>query len=89
VYRASGTRADRPIVRNNQRQIGWYQQKGGDSVGILRTATTISGDVTNLAKAIVANYLALHGEEGRLNEVVGDNPFGANLDQYLAFNKMT
>lgn len=68
---------------NGKRQVGAY--KTNENVDL--TASLISNNVTNLAKAVVANYLALSGKEGTLDEVVGDNPFGANLDNYLIFNK--
>jgi len=37
---------------------------------------------------MVANYLALHGKEGMLESVVGEDPFRNNLDKYLVFNKL-
>jgi hypothetical protein len=51
------------------------------------TASLISNNVTNLAKAVVGNYLALSGRESTLESIVGDNPFGNNLNDYLIFNK--
>ena len=48
----------------------------------------ISTSVESLTKAVVANYLALHGKEGDLAKVVGDNPFGMDLEKYLAFTKL-
>jgi hypothetical protein len=81
VYRHAGRAT---LRRPNDRQIGHFLQNGS----VDREATLISNNVTNLAKAVVANYLALHGEEGRLAQVVGDNPFGNNLEQYLFFNRI-
>lgn len=85
LYRHNATsRAD--ILRNGagptaKRQIGHYNS----NTAIERNANLISNNVENLAKAVVANYLALHGEEGRLAEIVGNNPFGSNLEDYLIF----
>lgn len=81
VYRHAGRAT---LRRPNGRQIGHFLPNGS----VDREATLISNNVTNLAKAVVANYLALHGEEGRLAQVVGDNPFGNNLEQYLFFNRI-
>ncbi|TNF26272.1 MAG: general secretion pathway protein GspF [Deltaproteobacteria bacterium] len=82
VYRHAG----RATLRNaNQRQIGYFKTNGAVENG----ATVTSNSVTNLAKAVVANYMALHGEEGNLANVVGDNPFGTDLNNYLFFNKIT
>jgi hypothetical protein len=81
VYRHQG----RATLRQaGHRQIGHFRTNGA----IESSATLVSNNVTNLVKAVVANYLALHGEEGRLAQVVGDNPFGNNLDQYLFFNRI-
>lgn len=77
LYRHAG----KATLRNGLRQIGYYKESGG----VENSATPASNSSTNLAKLITANYLALHGEEGKLTEVVGDNPFGANLGNYLIF----
>lgn len=79
AYRHAG----RPTLRTGRRQIGGY--KAGGSVD--NFAATTSNSVINLNKAFVANYLALHGQESMLADVVGDNPFGNSLDQYLVFNR--
>lgn len=80
VYSPSG----RPNLRSSRRQIGHFNE----NAGVNRNANVLSNNVINLAKAVVANYLALRGEESKLAQVVGDNPFGNNLDQYLIFNKL-
>ncbi len=67
----------------NRRQIGAF--KTNENVDL--SASLISNSVTNLAKAVVANYMALSGKEGNLETVVGDNPFGSSLENYLIFNK--
>ena len=77
VYRHAG----RATLRNGTRQVGYFKESGG----VENTATPASNSSLNLAKLITANYLALHGEEGMLSQVVGDNPFGQNLGQYLIF----
>ncbi|PJB53904.1 MAG: general secretion pathway protein GspF [Bdellovibrio sp. CG_4_9_14_3_um_filter_39_7] len=81
VYRNLG----RATLRNGNRQIGSFKDTGA----VENAATPSSNSVVNLAKLITANYLALHGEENKLAAIVGDNPFGANLDKYLVFNKIT
>jgi len=80
VYKTDG----RPPIRNSGRQVGAYRDNGAVDSEVNR----ISGSVTNLTKAVVLNYLALHGREGDLEKVVGDNPFGTNLDEYIAFTKI-
>lgn len=81
VYKPGG---ERPEVRDDRRQIGAF--KAGGSVD--GSVNAISTSVEALSKAVVANYLALHGKEGDLAKVVGTDPFGASLEQYLAFGKI-
>jgi osmotically-inducible protein OsmY len=84
VYRHQGRRTLRHTNGNfntAKRQLGWFKE----NTSIERSANVMSNNVTNLAKTIVANYLALHNEESRLEEIVGDNPFGTNLSDYLIF----
>jgi hypothetical protein len=79
-YQNSG----RISLRNSGvRQIGAFQE----TQTINLAANSISNSVTNLSKAVVANYLALSGKENTLETVVGDNPFGADLNKYIFFNK--
>lgn len=87
VLRPSAPRSASPIIRNNKRQVGHYRPTG--KLAVDRQANLISNDVTNLAKAVVGNYLALQGEEGRLSQIVGGDSFGSTLDDYLVFNKIT
>ena len=63
------------------RQLGWFKA----NTAVERTANIVSNNVVNLAKAITLNYLALRGEENTIEDVVGDNPFGANLNNYIIF----
>ncbi|MBL7716372.1 MAG: hypothetical protein JNL01_12975 [Bdellovibrionales bacterium] len=87
VLRPSAPRSTSAIVRGNKRQVGWFRE--GGKIGVDRQATLVSNDVTSLARAVVGNYLALQGEEGRLSQVVGGDTFGSRLDEYLVFNKIT
>ena len=80
VYKKDG----KVEIRDNRRQIGAFK----DSGTVDEASSKISGSVDNLSKAIVANYLALHGREGELAQIVGQEPFGAELEKYLAFNKI-
>jgi hypothetical protein len=74
-----------PLAKEGRRQIGAFKDTGG----VDENANKISGSVVNLSRAVVANYLALHGLEGKLTEVTGANPFGADLaSEYLAFTKL-
>jgi hypothetical protein len=80
VYKKDG----RPAMRSNRRQVGYFQANGA----VNPTAMLTSNSVTNTAKAMVANYLALHGLEGQLEKVVSDDPFRLQLDSYLMFDKL-
>lgn len=82
LYRNAGKATLRTA---NKRQIGSFKDNGA----VDTTATLTSNSVTNLSKALVANYLSLNGKESMLADVVGDNPFGSNLNNYLFFNKIT
>ena len=82
VYKKDG----KPQIRNaDQRQVGYFRPS---SASVENTALLTSNSVVNLSKALVANYLALHGKEGNLAQVVGTDPFASNLDKYLVFNKL-
>lgn len=75
----------RPGLRQaNHRQIGHFKAKGAS---VETSALLTSNSVVNTAKAMVANYLALHGKEGNLASVVGEDPFNTRLDKYLVFKK--
>lgn len=82
LYRNAGKATLRTA---DKRQIGAFKDNGA----VDTTATLVSNSVTNLSKAVVANYLSLSGQEAKLADVVGDNPFGSNLKDYLFFNKIT
>lgn len=70
-------------IRNTARQIGGYKEGGSND----NNATPASNSVVNVAKAVVLNYLALHGMEGQFEATVADNPFGS-LDPYIFFGKI-
>lgn len=81
VYKKDG----KPFLRqSNRRQIGYYKSNGA----VEGAAMLTSNSVVNTSKAMVANYLALHGQEGKLAEVIGDDPFRSDLDRYLVFDKL-
>jgi hypothetical protein len=75
---------DKPEIRNGNRQIGTYKEGGA----VDNAFNLISNSVENLSKAVVANYLALQGRESDLAKIVGNNPFGAELEKYLGFTKL-
>ncbi len=82
LYRDAG----KPTLRTaDKRQIGAFKDNGS----VDTNATMVSNSVTNLTKALVANYLSLSGQESKLADVVGDNPFGERINDYLFFNKIT
>jgi hypothetical protein len=76
----------RPKLRHTNRQVGHYTS----NQAALRSKWVLtSNSPENMAKAFVANYLALHGEEGRLAQIVGSDPFGNDLEKYLMFDQIT
>ena len=79
VYR----HAEKPKLRSTNRQVGAFTDAGA----VNRTVSKISNNVENLTMSVVANYLALHGDEGNLREIVGSNEFQGDLDKYLVFDK--
>lgn len=81
VHKVSG----KPSLRvKDKRQLGYFKANGAVESSALLT----SNSVVTTSKAMVANYLALHGLEGKFEEVVGDDPFRNNLDRYLVFDKL-
>jgi hypothetical protein len=80
VYKSGG----KPSIRNQKRQIGYFKSNGAVEGAALLT----SNSVVNTSKAMVANYLALHGKEGDLESIIGDDPFKTSLDKYLVFDKL-
>jgi len=79
-YRAAG----KPKLRDSSvRQIGAFKDSGAVDNGVNK----ISSSVETLAMAVVANYLAIQGKEGDIAKVLGSDPFGSDIDQYLVFDK--
>lgn len=75
----------RPALRNNLRQVGHFIDNGQavDAKGSL-----IATDVTKQAMAVLLNYMALDGSEGKFRDVIGDSdPFMGVMDKYLLFNR--
>ncbi len=74
----------RPQLRSEtSQQIGYYRANGA----IETAATAVSNNVTQLAEAVVLNYLALHGDQGRFLQVLPTQGLGpaSGWDQYIAF----
>lgn len=78
AYGANG----KPEIRNPGRQVGEFNENGGVTAGF----NLITNSPENMTKAVIANFLALHGKEGELSQHMSD-PFGADLDSYLVFGK--
>lgn len=74
----------RPAMRSASRQMGNFRNGGS----VQSDASPMSNSVTTLAKAVMLNYLALHGREGQLADVVGDNPFITDLNRHLLFGRI-
>ncbi len=74
-----------PLMKEGRRQIGAFKDTGGVDEDVNKA----SGSVDVLSRAVVANYLALHGMETKLAEVTGSDPFGKDLStEYLALTKL-
>jgi hypothetical protein len=77
--------AGRPqLTRPTAGQIGWFRPSGS----LETSASRVSNNVEQLVQAVVLNYLALHGEAGRLNLVLPGHSLGgsaAELDALTAF----
>ena len=82
VYKPGAVRGE--ANRDSVRQIGAFQNGGIVDI----PASPIGSNVENLTKAVVANYLALHGRESELAKIVKTDPFGSALDKHLAFKKI-
>jgi hypothetical protein len=75
VYNPGG----RPGLRLPGRQVGWYTGDGS----IATSSSPAANSVNLLVETVVLNYLALHGEEGRFNSVIG--PSLGQRDRLIAF----
>ncbi len=80
VYDPAGPPA---LTRPEAQQIGYFRPSGS----VETAATPVSNNVEQLAEAVVLNYLALHGEAGRLDEVLPGHGLGnaASRDALTAF----
>ena len=65
------------------RQIGWFKA----NQAVERGSNLISNNVTNLSKAVVLNYLALHGDQAKLADLMATDPFKSDADDYILFDK--
>jgi hypothetical protein len=96
LYRHNARRDQTPFLKEGhlqKRQIGHFRVMDGKPA-VNRTANLVSVDTSILAKAVVANYLALNpamNSYGRLADEIqrlcGVDPFGAGgMPEYVAFN---
>jgi len=71
------------LVSPASQQIGYFRSSGS----VETAATPVSNNVNQLAEAVVLNYLALHDEIGRLDEVLPGHGLGtgAARDALVAF----
>ncbi|MEM6707984.1 MAG: hypothetical protein AAF648_04300 [Pseudomonadota bacterium] len=78
--------AGQPTLRNGaaSQQLGTFTMDGN----VDTSATPFANSVTTLSELAVLNYLALHGEQARFGEVLG-NPglgTGAAVDPFVVFD---
>jgi hypothetical protein len=81
VYSPNGT----PTLNDpSKQQIGHFRADGS----VETNASEISNNPESLAEAVVANYLALHGEESQLDAVLPGHRIGsaAPVQDLIAFN---
>ena len=74
----------RPKLKTaNARQLGYYRANGSVETG----ATPLSNNVTQLAEAVVLNYLALHNEVGRFSQIIPTQGLGpsSSWDNFVMF----
>jgi hypothetical protein len=74
------------LLDPSKQQIGWFRPSGG----VDTNATEISNNPESLAEAVVANYLALHGEETLLDSVLPGHQIGsaAPVQDVIAFDSI-
>ncbi|MCP5059964.1 MAG: twin-arginine translocation signal domain-containing protein [bacterium] len=74
VYDPNG----RPQLRDpNSQQIGYYRPSGSVETGAVR----IASNVDLLAEAVVLNYMALHDDLGRFDQVLPSHGLGSGGDR--------
>jgi hypothetical protein len=64
-----------------KQQIGFMRSTGD----VETSSSPAANNVNALVETVVLNYMALHGEQGRFNEVIGGQGSFANLDAMTAF----
>ncbi len=83
VYDPSG-----PPTLNDpaKQQIGYFRADGS----VETSSSEISNNPESLAEAVVANYLALHGDEDQLDTVLPNHQIGsaAPVEDVIAFNSI-
>ena len=74
------------LVDPTRQQIGYFRPDGS----VETNATEVSNSPERLAEAIVLNYLALHGEENLLDQVLPNHAIGAAASplDLVAFNRI-
>jgi len=71
-----------PLVAPSMQQIGWFRPDGN----VETSSSEAANDPRSLAETVVLNYLALHGETARLDEVLPEHRIGAQpLSNLIAF----
>lgn len=79
--------ASRGSIAYSERQVGAYTTAGVDTSYLITASNT-----TNLSKAMVYNYLALHGQESKFRNLPGNNgsdPFsGGDQAKYIKLKKV-
>ncbi len=86
VYNPTGTpqlMGATPELQATHQQIGYMRRDGA----VETAATPAANNVNLLVETVVLNYLALHGEQGRLNEVIPGHGLGNStlMDSLTAF----
>lgn len=71
------------LKKTGVRQLGYYRASGSVETG----ATPLSNNVTQVAEAVVLNYLALHNETGRFAQILPAQGLGPSTswDNFIAF----
>jgi hypothetical protein len=80
VYDPAGRPA---LTRPDAQQIGYFRPSGS----VETASSRVANNVEQLVQSIVLNYLALHDEAGRLDEVLPDHQLGnaTDRDALIAF----
>jgi hypothetical protein len=74
VFRPSGAPALRAPSRN---QLGWYSGDGS----VVTSSSPGANAVNLLVQMVVLNYMALHGEEGQFENVIGSQGLGSTTQR--------